>query len=504
MSTENESRQEGAANEENQNVSRDGGYKSYNRDSNYNRYNNDGEQRPYRPRTNSYNREGGDRPYRSSYNNGDRPSYNRYNNNGDRPQRPRFNPNSEDGEDQRSYRPRTNYNREGGEQRPYTPRPRFNNSEEGGERQYRPRTNYNREGGEQRPYTPRPRTGGYNREGGEQRPYTPRPRFNSGEGGEQRSYTPRPRTGGYNQGGDRPYRPRTGGYNQGGDRPYRPRTGGYNQGGGYNRPYRPRTADYNPNAKYSLKKQIEYKDILTDPNEPIRLNKFLANAGICSRREADEFITAGVVSVNGEVVTELGTKIKRTDEVKFHDEPVSIERKTYILLNKPKDCVTTSDDPQERKTVMDFVKGACKERIYPVGRLDRNTTGVLLLTNDGDLASKLTHPKYLKKKIYHVYCDKNVTKADLDQIAAGVTLDDGEIHADAISYASETDKSQVGIEIHSGKNRIVRRIFESLGYKVIKLDRVYFAGLTKKGLRRGDWRYLTEQEVNMLRMGSFE
>ena len=470
MSTENESRQEGAANEENQNVSRDGGYKSYNRDSNYNRYNNDGEQCPYRPRTNSYNREGGDRPYRSSYNNGDRPSYNRYNNNGDRPQRPRFNPNSEDGGDQRSYRPRTNYNREGGEQRPYTPRPRFNNGEEGGERQYRPRTNYNREGGEQRPYTPRPR-------------------FNSGEGGEQCSYTPRPRTGGYNQGGDSPYRPRT---------------GGYNQGGGYNRPYRPRTADYNPNAKYSLKKQIEYKDILTDPNEPIRLNKFLANAGICSRREADEFITAGVVSVNGEVVTELGTKIKRTDEVKFHDEPVSIERKTYILLNKPKDCVTTSDDPQERKTVMDFVKGACKERIYPVGRLDRNTTGVLLLTNDGDLASKLTHPKYLKKKIYHVYCDKNVTKADLDQIAAGVTLDDGEIHADAISYASETDKSQVGIEIHSGKNRIVRRIFESLGYKVIKLDRVYFAGLTKKGLRRGDWRYLTEQEVNMLRMGSFE
>ena len=539
MSTENESRQEGAANEENQNVSRDGGYKSYNRDSNYNRYNNDGEQRPYRPRTNSYNREGGDRPYCSSYNNGDRPSYNRYNN-GDRPQRPRFNPNSEDGGEQRSYRPRTNYNREGGEQRPYTPRPRFNNGEEGGERQYRPRTNYNREGSEQRPYTPRPRTGGYNREGGEQRPYTPRPRFNNGEeggerqyrprtnynreGSEQRPYTPRPRTGGYNrEGGEqRPYtprprfnsgeggeqrsytpRPRTGGYNQGGDRPYRPRTGGY-QGGGYNRPYRPRTADYNPNAKYSLKKQIEYKDILTDPNEPIRLNKFLANAGICSRREADEFITAGVVSVNGEVVTELGTKIKRTDEVKFHDEPVSIERKTYILLNKPKDCVTTSDDPQERKTVMDFVKGACKERIYPVGRLDRNTTGVLLLTNDGDLASKLTHPKYLKKKIYHVYCDKNVTKADLDQIAAGVTLDDGEIHADAISYASETDKSQVGIEIHSGKNRIVRRIFESLGYKVIKLDRVYFAGLTKKGLRRGDWRYLTEQEVNMLRMGSFE
>lgn len=519
MSTENENKQEGAVNEENQNVSREGGYKSYNRDNNYNRYNNDGEQRSYRPRTNSYgqgggyNREGGDqqRSYRPSYNsgersynnnNGDRPSYNRYNNNnGDRPQRPYtprpYNGNSEEGGEQRSYRPRTNsygqgggYNREGGDQ----------------ERSYRPRTNsygqgggYNREGGDQqRPYRPsynsnngdRPAYNRYNNDNGDrpQRPYTPRPYNGGGEGGEQRSF--RPRTNSYGQGG--------------GDRSYRPRTNSYGQGGGYNRPYRPRTDDYNPNAKYSVKKQIEYKDVLTDPNEPIRLNKYLANAGVCSRREADEFITAGVVSVNGVAVTELGTKIKRTDEVKFHEKVVSVERKAYVLLNKPKDCVTTSDDPQERKTVMDFVKDACKERIYPVGRLDRNTTGVLLLTNDGDLASKLTHPKYLKKKIYHVFCDKNVTKADLDQIAAGVTLDDGEIHADSISYASDEDKSQVGIEIHSGKNRIVRRIFESLGYRVIKLDRVYFAGLTKKGLRRGDWRYLTEQEVNVLRMGAFE
>ena len=408
----------------------------------YNRYNNDGEQRTHRPRVGSYNREGGERPYRSSYNN--RGNY------GDRPQRPRFN--AEDGE-QRSFRPRTNYNREGGEQR-----------------SFRPRTNYNREGGYS---SDRPQ----------------RPRYNA-EGGEQRSF--RPRTGGFHT---------EGGYSS--DRPQRPRFQGGDQLRGA-RPQRPRTAGYNPNAKYSMKKQIEYKDILTDPNEPVRLNKFLANAGICSRREADEFIAAGVVSVNGEVVTELGTKIKRTDEVKFHDQPVSVERKVYVLLNKPKDCVTTSDDPQDRKTVMHCVKDACKERIYPVGRLDRNTTGVLLLTNDGDLASKLTHPKFLKKKIYHVYCDKNVTKADLDQIAAGITLEDGEIHADAISYASETDKKQVGIEIHSGKNRIVRRIFESLGYKVIKLDRVYFAGLTKKGLKRGDWRYLTEQEVNFLRMGSFE
>ena len=407
----------------------------------YNRYNNDGEQRPRRPRVGGYNREGGERPYRSSYNG--RGNY------GDRPQRPRFN--SEDGE-QRSFRPRTSsYNREGGYSNERPQRPRFNG-----------------EGGEQRSF--RPRTSGYNREGGYSSDRPQRPRFN-GEGG-------------YST--DRPQRPRSQGAGQPGRKPVR------------------RTPGYNPNAKYSMKKQIEYKDVLTDPNEPIRLNKFLANAGVCSRREADEFITAGVVSVNGEVVTELGTKIKRTDEVKFHDEPVSVERKVYVLLNKPKDCVTTSDDPQERKTVMHCVKDACKERIYPVGRLDRNTTGVLLLTNDGDMASKLTHPKYLKKKIYHVYCDKNVTKADLDQIAAGITLEDGEIHADAISYASETDKKQVGIEIHSGKNRIVRRIFESLGYKVTKLDRVYFAGLTKKGLKRGDWRFLTEQEVNFLRMGSFE
>ena len=253
-----------------------------------------------------------------------------------------------------------------------------------------------------------------------------------------------------------------------------------------------------------MKKQIEYKETHVDPNEPIRLNKYLANAGVCSRREADEFITAGVVKVNGEVVTELGTKVKRSDMVHFHDQQISIEKKVYVLLNKPKDYVTTSDDPQNRKTVMDLVKDACRERIYPVGRLDRNTTGVLLLTNDGELASKLTHPQFMKKKIYHVWLDKNVTAADMRLLADGVTLDDGEIRADAIDYASETDRKQVGIEIHSGRNRIVRRIFESLGYKVLKLDRVFFAGLTKKNVRRGDWRFLTEQEVNMLRMGAFE
>ncbi len=380
------------------------------------------------------------------------------------------------------YRPRANYNNEEGG---YQPR-------QGG---YQPRGGYGQQGGYQ------PRQGGYQQRGGYgQRPqngYRPRNNYNNEEGGYQ------PRQGGYQQ---------RGGYGQQGG--YQPRQGGYQQRGGYGQQrggygqqrggYRQHTPGYDPHAKYSLKKRIEYKEENFDPNEPIRLNKFLANAGVCSRREADEFIQAGVVTVNGEVVTELGTKVMRTDEVRFHDQPVSLEKKVYVLLNKPKDYVTTSDDPQQRKTVMDLVKNACPERIYPVGRLDRNTTGVLLLTNDGDLASKLTHPKFLKKKIYHVHLDKNVTAHDMQQIAEGITLEDGEIKADAIEYASETDKKQVGIEIHSGKNRIVRRIFESLGYKVTKLDRVQFAGLTKKNVRRGDWRYLTEEEVDRLRMGAYE
>uniref|UniRef100_UPI0026708C6B pseudouridine synthase n=1 Tax=uncultured Muribaculum sp. TaxID=1918613 RepID=UPI0026708C6B len=251
-------------------------------------------------------------------------------------------------------------------------------------------------------------------------------------------------------------------------------------------------------------KRVEYDMPIPDPNEQIRLNKFMANAGICSRREADEYIQQGLVKVNGEVVTELGTKISHADVVEYDEKIVTLESKCYILLNKPKDCVTTSDDPNGRTTVLDLVKGACNERIYPVGRLDRNTTGVLLLTNDGDLASKLTHPKYVKKKIYHVWTDKDITEDDMQQIADGIELEDGPIHADAISYATDTDRNQAGIEIHSGRNRIVRRIFESLGYHVTKLDRVYFAGLTKKNLPRGRWRYLTQEEVNFLKMGSFE
>ena len=379
----------------------------------------------------------------------------------------------------RSYQPGAS--REGGYQPRqtrdgnYQPNPRYQQREGG----YQPRQN---NGG----YQPRPRYQ-QQREGG----YQPNPRFQQREGG----YQPRQNSGGYQP---RPRQQREGGYQP------RQANGGYQQPRFNAGNRRQRSADYNPHAKYSMKKQIEYKETHVDPNEPIRLNKYLANAGVCSRREADEFITAGVVKVNGEVVTELGTKVKRSDVVHFHDQQISIEKKVYVLLNKPKDYVTTSDDPQNRKTVMDLVKDACRERIYPVGRLDRNTTGVLLLTNDGELASKLTHPQFMKKKIYHVWLDKNVTAADMRLIADGVTLDDGEIRADAIDYASETDRKQVGIEIHSGRNRIVRRIFESLGYKVLKLDRVFFAGLTKKNVRRGDWRFLTEQEVNMLRMGAFE
>ena len=394
---------------------------------------------------------------------------------------------------------RPSYNRQNNDEGSFRPEGFGTGLQSGYPRQqggYRPRTNYNNGGYGQ------PRQGGYQPR--QQGDYQPR---QGGYGQPRQGYQPR---GAYQPNRPQPINPINPNRSYQGNRPYnRPYQGGYNQAP---RPYgqkpqygrRPRTADYDPNAKYSYKKRIEYKETHFDPHEPVRLNKFLANAGVCSRREADEFIEAGVVTVNGQVVTELGTKILRTDEVRFHDQPVTLEKKVYVLLNKPKDYVTTSDDPQHRKTVMELVKNACQERIYPVGRLDRNTTGVLLFTNDGDLASKLTHPKYLKKKIYHVYLDKNVTARDLQQIAEGIQLEDGEIKADDVQYADPIDKKQVGIEIHSGKNRIVRRIFESLGYKVVRLDRVQFAGLTKKNLRRGDWRYLTEEEVDRLRMGAYE
>ena len=447
---------------------------------------------------------------------GYKPAENTNYRNGDRPMRPRIRV-------QRAYSSSRNYNNDSAGFRPEGFGAALQ-SDGGQQRSYRPRYN----GGQQGGYQSQQRQGGYQ---SQQRQGGYRSRYNNDSDG---NYQPRqnqygqrqgsPYRQNYNSGMDNGYQPRQSSgyrprYNNGGDGGYQPRQNSYQRGNNYQRGgygpqrqssyqqrggYRQRTPDYDPNAKYSMKKRIEYKENNIDPTVPVRLNKFLANAGICSRREADEFIQAGVVSVNGKVVTELGTKVLRTDDIRFHDQKVSMEKKVYVLLNKPKDCVTTSDDPQQRKTVMDLVKNACPERIYPVGRLDRNTTGVLLLTNDGDLASKLTHPKFLKKKIYHVFLDKKVTAHDMQQIATGITLEDGEVHADAIEYASATDKSQVGIEIHSGKNRIVRRIFESLGYRVVKLDRVQFAGLTKKNLRRGDWRFLTEKEVDMLRMGAFE
>ena len=235
----------------------------------------------------------------------------------------------------------------------------------------------------------------------------------------------------------------------------------------------------------------------------IRLNRFIAQSGLCSRREADDFIVAGVVTVNGQVVTELGTKVMPTDEVRFNDERVQGEKKVYLVLNKPKGYVTSLDDPHATKTVMDLVKGACTERIYPVGRLDKNSLGLLLFTNDGDLTKQLTHPAYQKKKIYQVTLDKPLTRADMDKIAEGIVLEDGEIHADEVAYVKE-NKQEIGIEIHSGRNRIVRRIFEYLGYEVKKLDRVYYAGLTKKNLKRGAWRFLTDEEVRRLKTGQYE
>ena len=419
-------------------------------------YNSYGNNRPYQPRPYNNNRQGGYGNNR--YNNNQGGYNNRYNNNNNR------------------------YNN-------YQPRPQANPQLEGEVQTSAEGTSATTTEGEGTGYQPRPSYNRYNNQGG----------YNNG------NHYNNNRQGGYNnnrQGGYNNNR-QQGGYNNN-------RQGGYNnnrQQGGFKKPNNRQNQFGMPQGGRSFTprpRRIEYEMPLPDPNEQIRLNKFMANAGLCSRREADEYIQQGLIKVNGEVVTELGTKISHSDVVEYNDKVVTLESKCYILLNKPKDCVTTSDDPNGRLTVMDLVKGACEERIYPVGRLDRNTTGVLLLTNDGDLASKLTHPKFVKKKIYHVWTDKDIAEEDMQRIADGIELEDGPIHADAISYATETDRNQAGIEIHSGRNRIVRRIFESLGYHVTKLDRVYFAGLTKKNLPRGRWRYLTQEEVNFLKMGSFE
>ncbi len=438
--------------------------------------------------TQKYTTEEGENPERREYNGGYRQN-NGYNN------RPRQNGgyNNHNNYRQNNYNRSEGYNRQDG----YNSYNRnYNNggnhsdyqSENQGENNFSESTQNNRSYPQRNNYN---RQGGYNNN---------RPRQNSNYGNRN-----------YNNGGSYGNRDRQNNYGGGYNNRYNQNNNfGGNRGrqGGYNNNHRQRPNEYGmPQGGKSFvprPKPVIYEQEIPDPNQQIRLNKFLANAGICSRREADEQIQQGMVKVNGVVVTELGSKISHADTVEYNGKIVTPERKCYILLNKPKDCVTTSDDPGERLTVMDLVKNACEERIYPVGRLDRNTTGVLLLTNDGDLASKLTHPKYVKKKIYHVWTDKDISEDDMQRIADGIELEDGPIHADAISYATDTDRNQAGIEIHSGRNRIVRRIFESLGYHVTKLDRVYFAGLTKKNLPRGRWRYLTQEEVNFLKMGSFE
>lgn len=235
----------------------------------------------------------------------------------------------------------------------------------------------------------------------------------------------------------------------------------------------------------------------------IRLNRFISNSGLCSRRDADEYIRNGFITVNGKKVTDLGVKVSLRDDIRYRNKKLTAEKKVYILMNKPKDYVTTVEDPHADKTVLDLLGNDLRERVYPVGRLDKATTGVLLLTNDGDLTTKLTHPRYNRRKIYHVYLDHDVARNDLFRLTEGVELEDGLVAADAVSYADENDRKQIGIELHSGQNRVVRRMFENIGYKVMKLDRVYFAGLTKKNLPRGKWRFLTEKEIVMLKRGIF-
>jgi len=434
---------------------------------------------PYRQRGNDAR--SFDRP-RRNYNSEDRS----YGDGGER----RYRSYGQDGEERGGYRPRRPYNNEGGERSFDRPRRPYNNNDgeaSSGNRFYQ--NNHGEQRFERRPYRP------FNHQDGEEKgEFRPRRPYNN-ECGEHSFDRPRRPQGGYNRGQGGYSRPRPNfaeepakDYgNRPDGRPRRPRIKKNSEGTAWLAENEFKTPRYAPNL---------------DPTTPIRLNKFLSNAGICSRREADEYIQAGVVKVNGEMVCELGVKVLPSDEIMFHDQPVKIERKVYILLNKPKDCVTTSEDPQERLTVMDLVKNACYERIYPVGRLDRNTTGVLLLTNDGDLASKLAHPKYEKRKIYQATLDKDLTEEDMAKISEGVELDGEHVAVDEISYVNEK-KNVIGIEIHSGQNRVVRRIFEQFGYRVYKLDRVYFAGLTKKNLPRGKWRHLTDREVSLLKMGVF-
>ncbi len=459
--------------------------------------------REYGDRRNNSNNSGERRlrPRRSFSDGGDRKPFGERKSFGENSERRSF------GGERRSFGDRKPF---GGERRPFG-----ENSERrsfGGERKSfgdRPRRTFSENGerssfgGERRPF-------GENSErrsfGGERRSFGDRPRRSFSENGERSSFSGERRSFGENSerrsfGGER---------RSFGDR----RPGGFRNTG--KKSFYKKDFNYfrdeeesGINKMISRRPQVDNEafsdnDMVQAPiKDEVRLNKFIANSGACSRREADNFILAGVVTVNGEVVTELGTKVNvNTDDVRFNGERLKGEAKVYIVMNKPQGYVTTASDPHADKTVMDLLKG-CESRVFPVGRLDKNTTGVLMFTNDGEIAEKLTHPSYDKKKIYQVSLDSKLRQEDYEKILSGIDLPDGRIAADELEYIEEDDHRKLGIEIHSGKNRIVRRIFESLGYEVKALDRVYFAGLTKRGLKRGEWRFLTEGETNLLKMGAY-
>ena len=419
-----------------------------------------------RPRYNNSDNEDGERRprYNRSYNNDDngynnpRPRYNRsYNNdgNGYSNPRPRYNNDSEDGERRPRYN--RNYNNDGSGYS--NPRPRYNNAD-----------------GERRPH--------YNKDAGQQRP-----RINSNRQHATNNQAERPQKTNKSKSGK--------GYSE--SRPRYSRDKGFYN---YERNFSSQKSSITEDL--FVENEVAGTDIQTELPNKMRLNRYIAMAGVCSRREADELIKKGLIKVNGNVVTEMGVTVQKDDVVEYEGRTLIAERKVYVLLNKPKDTVTTTDDPEERRTVMDLVAGACEERISPVGRLDRNTTGVILLTNDGEMTEKLMHPKYGVRKIYHVFLDKAVNENDMRRMIEGLTLEDGPIAVDDVRYVDANDKKQVGVQIHSGRNRIVRRVFEHLGYSVEKLDRVYFAGLTKLNLPRGKWRFLTDAEINKLKAGFYK
>jgi 23S rRNA pseudouridine2605 synthase len=482
-------------------------------------YENRSERKPLQLRKKSDMNFNNERRSNNSFNNDRRPSYgNNRNNSGNHPNR--FNSNSGN-----SFNNDGN-NRYGNNEQRYGNNNRHGNNEGGSYNSGERRNNYgnNERYGNNNNRYGNNESGGYNNERrnnyGNSERYGNNNRYGNNEGGsynnERRNNYGNSEGGGYNNSerrnnygdGNRPNYNRPNNYNNNNNRFDKPRNNNYQQNNNDRYGDDSQKVNFRPRKNSVEGKERKsfsaYKEVV-DLTKPVRLNKYLANAGICSRREADEYIQAGVISVNDVIVTELGTKVLPTDKIMFHEQTVRTERKIYLILNKPKDYVTTVEDTHDRKTVMDLVKTACSERIYPVGRLDRNTTGVLLFTNDGDLAARLTHPKYEKKKIYDVVLDRDLEEEDFNKILnEGVELDDGIIKADDLAFVKEDSRKKVGIEIHSGKNRVVRRLFDKLGYKVRYLDRVYFAGLTKKNLPRGKFRFLNGKEISTLKMGAYE